>query len=439
MNFEELNINKPLSNALQDMGFLNPTPIQQKAFPIIMSGKDVIAISQTGTGKTLAYLLPLLRQHKFSEERHPKILIIVPTRELVIQTIQEIEKLTTYITIRFAGVYGGTNIKTQKQLVYNGLDILVATPGRLYDLALSGALRLKQVKKLVIDEIDEMLDLGFLPQLTRIFDLLPKKRQNLMFSATLTENVENIIHEHFSLPEKIEIASSGTPLEQIIQYVYQVPNFYTKRNLLGHILQEKEEFSKVLVFLNNKKLSDKLEEYFSTIFPDEISIIHSNKSQNYRINAIKNFESGLHRVLIATDIAARGLDIRDVSHVINFDFPDSPENYIHRIGRTGRADKTGTAISFVNDAEKPYQETVEKLMNKSIDLLEIPEEVEISDIYTDEEKPNLADKHYLKLISLKNSKGAFHEKKEKNKKVNSGSPALKRKKYKKPQKRSGKK
>ena len=439
MNFEELNINKPLSNALQDMGFLNPTPIQQKAFPIIMSGKDVIAISQTGTGKTLAYLLPILRQHRFSEEKSPKVLIIVPTRELVIQTVQEIEKLTPYISIRFAGVYGGTNIKTQKQLVYNGLDILVATPGRLYDLTLTGALRLKQVKKLVIDEIDEMLDLGFLPQLTRIFDLLPNKRQNLMFSATLTENVENIIHDFFSLPEKIEIASSGTPLEQIIQYVYQVPNFYTKRNLLGHILQEKKEFSKVLVFLNNKKLSDKLEEYFSTIFPEEISIIHSNKSQNYRINAIKNFESGLHRVLIATDIAARGLDIRNVSHVINFDFPDTAENYIHRIGRTGRADKTGIAISFVNDAEKIYQEAVETLMNKNIDLLDFPEEVEISDIYTDEEKPNLADKHYLKLISLKNSQGAFHEKKEKNKKVNSGSPALKRKKHKKPQKRSGKK
>ena len=438
MNFEELNINKPLLNALQDLGFLYPTPIQQKAFPVIMSGKDLIAISQTGTGKTLAYLLPILRQHKFSEEKPPKVLIIVPTRELVIQTIQEIEKLTQYITIRYAGVYGGTNIKTQKQLVYNGLDILVATPGRLYDLALSGALRLKQVKKLVIDEIDEMLDLGFLPQLTRIFDLLPNKRQNLMFSATLTQNVEDIIHDFFSLPEKIEIASSGTPLEQIIQYAYHVPNFYTKRNLLGHILKDKENFSKVLVFLNNKKLSDKLEEYFSTIFPEEISIIHSNKSQNYRINAIKNFESGLHRVLIATDIAARGLDIRDVSHVINFDFPDSPENYIHRIGRTGRADKTGTAISFINDVEKTYQEEVEKLMSKNIDLLEIPEDVEISDIYTDEEKPNLADKHYLKLISLKNSQGAFHEKKEKNKKTNSGSPALKRKKHKKPQKRSGK-
>jgi ATP-dependent RNA helicase RhlE len=421
VTFEELNLSNPLINALTDLDFVNPTPVQQKAFPIIMSGKNLVAIAQTGTGKTFAYLLPLLRQLKFSEQRQPRILIVVPTRELVLQIVEEVKKLTTYINIRTEGIYGGTNIKTQKQLVYDGSDILVATPGRLIDLVLTGVLRLKSIQKLVIDEVDEMLNLGFKTQLISVLELLPEKRQNLMFSATLTEQVDQLISEIFTEYEKIEVVPHGTPLDKIIQKAYFVPNFYTKINLLEHLLKTDEELKKVLVFVGNKKLADRLFETLNEKFPDEIGVIHSNKSQNNRIRSLENFENETHRVLIATDIIARGLDITDVTHVINFDTPELPEDYIHRIGRTGRADKDGIAITFVNEAELGNQNDIEDLMNKRIPMVELPENLEISKIFTDDEKPTLGDKTYLKTIKLKGG-GAFHSKSELNKKVNLGSP-----------------
>ena len=441
MTFDELKLNTPLKNALADLGYVNPTPIQKEAFPPIMAGKDIIGIAQTGTGKTFSYLLPILKQHKYSEKRHPSVLIIVPTRELVIQVVEETKKLAKYINIRVAGVYGGTNINTQKQLVYNGLDILVATPGRLLDLNLTGVLRLKNIKKLVIDEVDEMLNLGFRPQLLSVLEIIPEKRQNLMFSATLTKDVEELITNFFNSPEKIEIVPHGTPLEQINQQAYHVPNFYTKVNLLEYLLNTDKELSKVLVFVDNKKLADRLFEQISPKFPDQFGVMHSNKSQNYRINTLKRFQEGTHRVLIATDILARGLDITNVTHVINFDTPSIPEVYIHRIGRTGRKDKAGVSITFINEAEQEYQKEIEALMNKNINVLSLPKDVKISTVFTDDEIPKVANKEYIKTVSLKNSKGAFHEKSEKNKKVNLGG-SYRRKlkaKYKKPIKRSGKK
>ncbi len=428
MTFEELNLNTPLLNAIDDIGFIQPTPIQVQAFPAIMSGKDVIGIAQTGTGKTFAYLMPLLRQVKYSEQKHPRILIVVPTRELVIQTVAEIEKLAKYMTLRFDGVYGGTNIKTQGQNVYNGLDVLVATPGRLIDLVMTGVLRIKSVQQIVVDEVDEMLNLGFRHQLINILELLPERRQNLMFSATLSEDVEMLINDFFYEPLKIEIVERGSPLEKIQQIVYHVPNFNTKVNLLELFLKEREDMKKILVFVGNKKLADRLHVTIGTRFPGEITVIHSNKAQNTRINAIKRFESGENRVLIATDIAGRGLDFENVSHVINFDAPDVPGDYIHRIGRTGRADKEGTAISFVNEAELEYQTAIEKFMKKDITAEPLPEHLKISELYTEDEKPVLFDKNYLKEATIKHSKGAYHEKLEKNIKVNSGSPSKKRKK-----------
>jgi ATP-dependent RNA helicase RhlE len=228
MTFEELNLNKPLLNALNDLEYIQPTPIQEKAFPVIMSGRDVVGIAQTGTGKTFAYLLPILRQLPFSKQKHPRVLIVVPTRELVLQIVAEIKKLTTYMNIRYQGIYGGTNIKTQKQLVYDGTDILVATPGRLTDLTLTGILRLKDIQKLVVDEVDQLLGLGFRQQLNTFLETLPTKRQNILFSATMNEDIEQLLLKFFDTPEKIEIAAHGTPLEKIEQRVYHVPNFYTK-------------------------------------------------------------------------------------------------------------------------------------------------------------------------------------------------------------------
>ena len=419
MTFNELNLTSPILNALSDIGFTNPTPIQEKVFSEIMSGKDVIAISQTGTGKTFAYVLPLLTQLKYSDQRQPRILIVVPTRELVLQVAGEIEKLTTYMNVRVVSIYGGTNINTQKQLVYNGVDILIATPGRLIDIALSGELRLKMVKTLVIDEVDEMLNLGFRAQLANILDMLPVKRQNLMFSATFSPNVEELTATFFRETKRIGLSAHGTPLEQIIQKGYFVPNFFTKVNLLENLLADKE-FEKVLVFFGSKRLADRLHEQLEPIFPGELCVIHSNKSQNYRINALKQFQDGTHRVLIATDIAARGLDIADITHVINFDTPELPIDYMHRIGRTGRADKDGIAITFINEPERIFQAEIEKFMGKPIPIEAMPANVVISAIFTDEEKPFLGNKNYLKSPSADDVKRGFHEKKDKNKKTNQG-------------------
>lgn len=425
MTFAELNLNTPLLNAIEDLGFIQPTPIQIKAFPAIMSGKDVIGIAQTGTGKTFAYLLPILKQLKYSEQRQPRILILVPTRELVIQTVGEIEKLTQYITVRYEGVYGGTNINTQSQKVYNGLDILVATPGRLYDLMMNGIIRLKSIQKVVIDEVDEMLNLGFRQQLISIMELMPEKRQNLMFSATMTEDVEALINDFFYEPLKIEVEAVGKPLAKIQQIAYHVPNFNTKVNLLELFLNN-DAFRKVLVFVGNKKLADRLHDTIGNKFAGQIGVIHSNKAQNTRINAIRRFEEGENRVLIATDIAGRGLDFEHVSHVINFDTPNVPGDYIHRIGRTGRAENEGVAITFVNEVELEYQMAIETFMKKAIPVEPLPEDLKISDQFTEDEKPALFDKSYLKAPSIKHSKGAFHEKKEKNKKVNLGGPGRKK-------------
>jgi len=417
--FSELNLTKQLLRALNESGFETATPIQEKAFPVIMSGKDTIGIAQTGTGKTFAYLLPVLRQLTFSDQRHPRVLIILPTRELVVQVVGEIEKLTKYMSVRVAGVFGASNINKQKQQVYDGLDILVATPGRLIDLTLSRTLQLGSVKKLIIDEVDEMLNLGFRAQLLQVLDALPQKRQNIMFSATMPEEVETLIGKYFHEPQYVELVSRGTPLEKIIQQAYDVPNFYTKVNLLKWMLSTDKTMTRVLLFVKNKKVADELELEIPE-FSDQISVIHSNKSQPHRFNAVKQFQEGSMRLLIATDVIARGLDINEVTHVINFDLPKEPGSYIHRIGRTGRADKKGIAISFVIPKEIAYQEAIENLMGKEIEMLEIPEAVEISDELRQDEIPVKRDKSLKKIKPLETPTGAFHEKKAKNKKVQLG-------------------
>ena len=421
ITFKDLNLTKPLLNALSDIGFDNPTPIQEKAFPVIMSGKDAVGIAQTGTGKTFAYLLPILRQLTFSEQRQPRVLIVVPTRELVVQVVDEVAKLSAYMQARCVGVYGGGNINIQKQKVYDGVDILVATPGRLIDLTLSRTLQFNSIQKLVIDEVDEMLNLGFRSQLIKILDILPEKRQNLMFSATLNEDVEMMIDNYFYKPEYIELISRGTPLEKIIQQAYHVPNFYTKVNLLEYLLQTEKNFTKVLLFVKNKKIADDIYKALEGEFAEDIGVIHSNKSQPQRFSAVKKFDEGTHRLLIATDVIARGLDLKDVTHVINFDMPSKEASaYIHRIGRTGRADKTGIAISFITKLNLPMQKEIETLMKKKLEILDMPEAVEISENLTQDEKPVTRDKSLKKIPKHVTPTGAFHEKKDKNKKVNLG-------------------
>jgi ATP-dependent RNA helicase RhlE len=419
MKFNELNLSNPLLNAIADLGYAEPTTIQVKAFSPIMAGKDVLGIAQTGTGKTFAYLMPLIRQWNYSKKKVPEILILVPTRELVVQVVEECEKLAKYTAFSVTGVYGGTNIKTQILAISNGVDLVVATPGRLIDLIMNGTIQAKFIKKLVIDEVDEMLNLGFRSQLTTLFDLLPVRRQTLMFSATITEDVTALIEANFTNPIKIEAAPTGTPLSNITQIGYRVPNFTTKVNFLEHLLTTDKSMTKVLVFAGSKRLADEVNRIIEHKFPDQLAVIHSNKAQNIRFKTVEQFENGACRILIASDIISRGLDVTSVSHVINMDVPPVAENYIHRIGRTGRAEQKGIAITFITDSDWEYKNNVEALMGLTIPLMELPEEVEISEFLTQDEQPVVN----MKIIEVRQPKQtpkgpSFHEKKEKNKKVN---------------------
>lgn len=419
MTFRDLNLNSSLWNALDDLGMTQPTAIQEKVFSPILAGKDVVGIAQTGTGKTLAYLLPLLRLWKFSKTPHARILIIVPTRELVAQLVETIEGLTAYMNVKATGVYGGTNIKTHRRNVNEGVDIVVGTPGRLMDLMLEGTIKGKYLHKLVIDEVDEMLNLGFRTQLKNIVDLLPPKRQNLMFSATMIEEVEQVIHQFSEFYEKIEAAPSGTPLDNIDQFIYEVQNFNTKANLLELLLNINADMKKVLVFMASKKMADALYERMQDGFEEKMGVIHSSKSQNNRFDTVNKFQDGSYRFIVATDIVARGLDVSEVTHVINFDMPDVAEKYMHRIGRTGRAKQKGIAISFVAEKENDYRSAVETLMDLKITILPNPEELEISEELIQLEIPvEFVPFNNHKIKKVIPSGPAFHEKKAKNKKEN---------------------
>lgn len=420
--FDSLNLPKSLQKAIVDLGFTELTPIQEKSFSVILSGRDMMGIAQTGTGKTFAYLLPLLKQYQFSTSDNPKIVVIVPTRELVVQVVEEAKKLTKYMSVRVLGVYGGVNINTQKKAVYEGVDLLVATPGRLMDLALDNVVRFDDMKKLVIDEFDEILNLGFRAQLTSILAMMKDKRQNILFSATMTEDVDDVINGYFDFPEEVSLAPSGTPLEKIQQLRYDVPNFTTKLNLLKHLIATDDNMERVLIFVNNKRIVEWVHEKIEADFPGRFGVIHSNKSQNYRLNTLADFQKGNLQGIITTDIMARGLDIRDITHVFNLEIPEVPEQYIHRIGRTGRADKTGIALSFVSPREEEWFLEAEVLMNLEVEELEIPEEVEISTTLLEFEKKKQKIKLVLKRPKISEGGGAFHEKKDKNKKVNLGGP-----------------
>lgn len=424
--FEQFNLPKSLQKAVDAIGLTTPTPIQEKSFSVIMSGRDMMGIAQTGTGKTFAYLLPILKQWKFIPTDTPRVMILVPTRELVVQVAAEVDKLTQFMSVRTIGVYGGVNINTQKNAIYKGVDILVGTPGRIMDLALDNVIRFDSMQKLVIDEFDEMLNLGFRAQVTSILSMLKNKRQNILFSATMTEEVDNMLEDYFEFPEEVSLAKSGTPLEKIEQLAYLVPNFSTKINLIIELLKD-EKLERILLFINNKKTADLVAEKLEEIYPEQFGVIHSNKSQNYRLNTMAAFQNGEIRGIVTTDVMARGLDISDITHVINMEFPEISEQYIHRIGRTGRADKTGIAISFISPKEVEIQIEAEVLMEKEITFLPLPETLVISEKLFPFEKEKKEVKFMMKKPKLEGGE-AFHEKSKKNKKVNLGGPSKTKKK-----------
>ncbi len=425
--FEQFNLPKSLQKAIDNLGLTTPTPIQEKSFSVIMSGRDMMGIAQTGTGKTFAYLLPILKQWKFVATDTPRVMILVPTRELVVQVAAEVEKLTEFMSVRTLGVYGGVNINTQKKAVYEGIDVLVGTPGRVMDLALDNVIRFDSLQKLVIDEFDEILNLGFRTQVTSILTMLKNKRQNILFSATMTDEVDEMLEEYFDFPEEVSLAQSGTPLNQIEQLGYKVPNFLTKVNLILDLLKV-EDFERVLLFVNNKKTADLLTDKIEEFYPEQFGTIHSNKSQNYRLQTMASFQAGEIRGIVTTDVMARGLDISDISHVINVEFSEIPEQYIHRIGRTGRADKSGIAISLISPREEDIMIEAELLMEKELTFLPLPATVEVAIRLLEFEKDKKQQMKFLLKKPKLEGGASFHVKIEKNKKVNLGGPSKTKKK-----------
>ncbi len=416
MEFKELNISKQILMALEEAGFDQPTPIQEQAFSVIRSGKDIVGIAQTGTGKTLAYLIPLLMKLHYAQGNYPRAIVIVPTRELVVQVCESVELLTEFMDIRCVGIYGGTNIRTQQSAVYEGVDLLVATPGRFMDIYMNGIIRTSQVKTVVVDEADRLMDMGFMPQLRSILEVIPEKHQTLLFSATFSATIDEMAREFLSPdPVRVETAAQATPVEFVSQYRYDVPNIATKINLLKLLLADKEEYRRVMIFTETKKNADRIVEKLADYWTGELSVLHSNKAQNSRLNALRAFKEGSTRIMISSDVAARGIDVQDVSHVINFDIPSIPEEYIHRIGRTARAGKEGVAISFVSEKEEPRFDAIESLIGQQVDMLELPEDLEISELLMDEEKVQTANIVYQR--GKPKGGGAFHQRSAKNSKT----------------------
>lgn len=409
--FEQFKLNRQLLDAVREAGFVNPTEIQKKSIPIILGGQEVIGIAQTGTGKTAAYLLPLLMKVKYAQGTDPRGIILVPTKELTLQITENAVKLARYTDLRIMALYGGVGIKPQVEAIKKGVDIIVTTPGRFTELYLANALPVKQIKTLIIDEADRMMDMGFMRQLRKIFEIIPRKRQNLLFSATFPEKVEKLSADFLEFPVKIEITPQATVARQVEQMQYQLPNLKTKINFIEHLLKDRETFTRVMIFTRTKANADAVYKYIDRKGLGPAKVIHSNKGQNTRINAVNEFKEGGLRVLVTTDVTARGIDVTSVSHVINFDVPILYEDYVHRIGRTGRAFQDGLAITLVTKPEEYHIVKIEKLIREKIALKKLPAELEIAETSFEEKQEMARAIDDQKRKDDPTFKGAFHEKK----------------------------
>jgi ATP-dependent RNA helicase RhlE len=408
--WEAFKLNKQLLTAIADAGFAAPTEIQQKAIPVITAGQQVIGIAQTGTGKTAAYMLPLLMKVKYAQGNEPRALILGPTKELVLQLSEHAKILAKNTDLRIVAIYGGVGPKTQLEQIANGVDILVATPGRFMELYLKKTFGVNLVKTLVLDEADRMMDMGFMHQLRKIFEVIPSKRQNLLFSATFPAKVEKLSQDFLEFPVRIEITPQATPSKQVEQELYHVPNMRTKINFVDFLLQKKE-YKRVMIFARTKESADNIYKFIERKVSGSVRVIHSNKGQNTRINAINEFKEGNLRVLVSTDVSARGIDVVNVSHVINFDVPNLYEDYVHRIGRTGRALQVGKAITFVTKAEVYHIGRIEKIIGLKIPIKEMPAEVEIAETTREEAQLMAREIDRQKRLDDPDFKGAFHKKK----------------------------
>jgi ATP-dependent RNA helicase RhlE len=367
MPFRAFNLGDQLNKAVEEAGYTEPTPIQVEAIPKITAGHDLIGIAQTGTGKTAAFVLPILSQlfksGGSSHGRGIRWLILAPTRELVVQIDENAQIYAKYLPARIATVIGGVSERPQIKALRSGADLVIATPGRLLDLVGQGHGDFSTLRFLVLDEADRMLDMGFIPQIRRIIKVLPSRRQTLLFSATLSKEIEALAQEFLQRPKMVQIGRRSNPAETVTQLVYEVPAGL-KPALLIHLLRD-SSFDSVLVFTRTKHGADRIAKRLGGA-QITTATLHSNRSQNQRLNALKAFKSGEVRVLVATDIAARGIDVDGISHVVNFDFPMHPEDYVHRIGRTGRAQAIGDAISFVTPEDRDALRSLERFIGRGV-------------------------------------------------------------------------
>jgi ATP-dependent RNA helicase RhlE len=365
MPFRALQLSPQVLKAIQEAGYTQPTPIQLAAIPEVLAGRDVIGIAQTGTGKTAAFVLPILTKLMASNaQRHGmRALIVAPTRELVVQIEENVRGYAKHLPMRMATIYGGVSERPQIAALRAGVNLVVATPGRLIDLMQQRQTNFSGIEFLVLDEADRMLDMGFLPQIRQIVKALPRGRQTLMFSASLSREIEKLTHEFQRSPKLIEIGRRANPADTVTQFVYEVSP-HLKSELLLHLLAD-ARFDTVLVFTRTKRGADRIARRLES-GGIKTGTIHSNRSQNQRLRALKDFKSGAVRVLVATDIAARGIDVDGISHVVNYDFPMHPEDYVHRIGRTGRAHAVGDAISFVTPEDQGHLRSLERFIGRGI-------------------------------------------------------------------------
>ena len=410
--FEEFNLNRQILNAVADAGFTIATPIQEKAIAPVLSGQDIFGIAETGTGKTAAYVLPILMQLKYAQGDAARALILAPTRELAMQIAEHVKIFSKYTDLRSVVVFGGIGPKTQIEQINAGVDIIIATPGRFLDIYLAGHINTQYLKFLVLDEADKMMDMGFIGSIHRILEIVPRRRQNLLFSATMSDLVHKIAGDFLKNPTIIEVGQQATPAQTVTQVLYEVPNFKTKINLLQHLMKNDVDFKRLIIFCKTKTVADNIHSFIERRFGAEaVRVIHANKGQNTRINSINSFKEGNIRVLVATDVASRGIDVTEVSHVINFDVPIIIEDYVHRIGRTGRAYAKGDAITFCTEAEKYYIKKIEKLMRQDIPVVPIPEEVFVEETPYEERQFIAREIDNQKRKDDPDFKGAFHEKK----------------------------
>ncbi len=376
LTFASLGIAEPILRALSGENYTHPTPIQAKAIPVLLAGRDLLGIAQTGTGKTAAFAIPLMQRlsigHVPPQAKQARALILAPTRELAVQIEQSFRTYGRFLNLRMAVILGGVNQSGQVRATARGVDILVATPGRLLDLVQQKHVRLDAVTSFIVDEADRMLDMGFIRDVRKLVAFLPKQRQSMLFSATMPDDIARLVHEMMHNPERIEVAPQGRTADRITQKLYFVPA-QQKRQLLGELLKD-VSLNRVIVFTRTKHGANKVAEYLGRT-GEVAEAIHGNKSQNARQRALEMFRSGKARVLVATDIAARGIDIDDISHVVNFEMPNEPESYVHRIGRTARAGGEGVAISFCDASERGFLRDIERLIRTKIEVVahDLPE------------------------------------------------------------------